>query len=97
LVQIKLAPEFDRFLKALRDPAGKAQIVRRIERLGQGNAGDWAPVGGRVNELRIHTGPGYRVYYITVGTAIIVLLYGSDKSDQQAAIVRAKEIAEQYE
>jgi putative addiction module killer protein len=43
--------------------------------------------------MRIHYGPGYRVYYIDTGTEIIILLCGGDKSTQQADITRAKEIA----
>lgn len=71
--------------------------MRRIERLAAtGNAGDWAPVGGPVNELRIHTGPGYRVFYMHQGSTIIVLLMAADKSDQQSAINKAREIANQY-
>ena len=43
--------------------------------------------------MRIHYGPGYRVYYKDVGNEIVILLCGGDKSTQQTDIARAKQIA----
>ena len=59
--------EFDAWLKALRDPIGKARILARIRAAEAGNFGDAAPVGGGVLEMRIHVGPGYRVYFCRRG------------------------------
>lgn len=58
-----------------------------MRRLALGNPGDVKPVGEGVSELRIHYGPGYRVYYLQRGSLLIVLLCGGDKSAQ------AKDIA----
>ena len=63
-----------------------------MKRVGEGNLGDWAPVGDRVSELRIHYGPGYRVYFTRRGDAIIVLLAGGDKSTQTRDTEIAKAI-----
>jgi len=63
-----------------------------VKRVGDGNFGDWAPVGERVSELRIHHGPGYRVYFTRRGGAIVVLLAGADKSTQTRDIDIAKAI-----
>lgn len=68
-------------------------IAARLNRLAYGLAGDVAPVGAGVSELRIHYGPGYRVYFTRRGTELILLLAGGDKSTQQRDIERAKEIA----
>lgn len=54
---------FSAWMSALRDVRGKAKIAARIDRLAHGNPGDVAPVGEGVSEMRIHFGPGYRVYY----------------------------------
>ena len=55
--------EFDVWLKRLRDPIATARIVARIRSAEAGNFGDCAPVGGSISEMRIHVGPGYRLYY----------------------------------
>ncbi|GHV26266.1 hypothetical protein AGMMS4952_05950 [Spirochaetia bacterium] len=60
----------------------------------EGNPGDSDPVGEGLSEMRIHYGPGHRVYYKDTGKEIIVLLCGDDKSTQQKDIVRAKELAQ---
>jgi len=64
-------------------------IASRLDRLAQGHAGDVESVGEGVSELRIHYGPGYRVYFQKRGNTIVVLLCGGDKRKQQADIERA--------
>lgn len=62
-----------------------------------GNFGDVTPVGEGVSELRIHYGPGYRVYFVQQGATIVILLSGGDKSTQNADITKAKTMATQLE
>lgn len=83
-------PEFDAWLKALRDPIGKARITSRIRSAEQGNFGDCGSVGGGVSEMRIHVGPGYRVYYSRKGEVVYLLLCGGNKSTQSRDIKQAK-------
>jgi putative addiction module killer protein len=82
--------EFDAWLKALRDPVGKARILARIRSAEAGNVGDATAVGGGVFEMRIHVGPGYRLYYCRRGEVTYLLLLGGDKSSQQRDIRAAK-------
>ena len=83
-------PEFDAWLRALRDPIGKARITNRIRSAEQGNFGDCEPVGDGISEMRIHCGPGYRVYYASRGRVMYLLLCGGDKSTQGRDIKQAK-------
>lgn len=85
--------EFDAWLTRLRDAKGKARIVARIRSAELGNLGDVEPVGEGVSEMRIHYGPGYRVYLKKQGTLLIMLLCGGDKSSQQRDIKKAKALA----
>jgi len=78
----------------LNDGIGKALILKRINRLKKGNPGDIEPVGEGIFEIRIHYGPGYRVYYKDASNEIILLLCGGDKSTQQKDITKAKELAQ---
>jgi putative addiction module killer protein len=84
---------YDKWLGKLRDSRAKALIYSRVDRLTEGNPGDAAPIGEGCSELRIHYGPGYRVYFKDTGNEIIILLCGGDKSSQQADIEKAKELA----
>jgi len=73
----------------------RARILARIERMACGNLGD-CKVLGDVMEARVHAGPGYRIYFIREGDAVIVLLCGGDKSSQQRDITRARKLAERW-
>ncbi len=89
--------EFDAWLKALRDSVGKARIISRIRSAEAGNFGDCEPVGEGVSEMRIHCGPGYRVYYSRVGDVVYLLLCGGDKSTQKRDIKQAKALLKSLE
>jgi len=58
-----------------------------------GSLGDWQPVAGEVSELRVHYGPGYRLYFVRRGRVIVVMLSAGDKSTQQRDIRRALKLA----
>jgi putative addiction module killer protein len=71
-------------------------IAARLDRLSQGNAGDVEPVGEGISELRIHNGPGYRIYFQKRGQVIIILLCGGDKSTQAKDIRTARRLATEW-
>lgn len=97
MFEIRETETFSRWLTALRDAQAKARIAARVRRLAFGNPGDVKPVGEGVRELRIHYGPGYRVYFVQRGTVLIVLLCGGDKDTQQKDIATAKRLAKEIE
>ena len=84
---------FVNWLDNLRDSRAKARIIARLDRMEMGNFGDVRPVGGGVNELRIHYGPGYRVYFVQRGLVVVILLCGGNKKTQHADIAKAKMLA----
>ncbi|KGN35314.1 type II toxin-antitoxin system RelE/ParE family toxin [Knoellia subterranea] len=88
--------EFDTWIRKLKDRQGKLRILKRIDRLANGNPGDVAPVGRGVSELRLNVGPGYRVYYLQDGDALVLLLCGGDKSTQSNDIEQAHKLAEEW-
>lgn len=85
------------WLENLRDRKAAAKIAARLARLELGAFGDAEPVGEGVTELRIHFGPGYRVYVIQRCEILVVVLCGGDKSSQDRDIKRAKEMARELE
>ena len=88
---------FDTWFVSLRDLRGKARIQARIDRIAYGHWGDVKSVGDGVIELRVFSGPRYRVYLKQYGETLVVLLAGGDKSSQQNDILRAKQIANDIE
>lgn len=79
-----------RWLDDLRDPRARERIATRLDRLAEGNFGDCIAVGGTIRELRIHYGPGYRVYFARAGKTVILLLCAGSKKTQRADIATAK-------
>ncbi len=92
---IQTTEVFDDWFAKLRDQQAKRRIQTRIDRAEDGNFGDCEPVGEGVSEMRIHYGPGYRVYFTQRGMEIVILLAGGDKSTQIKDIKTALEIARQ--
>ena len=93
---IKKTEHYIKWMAALRDERAKARITSRVLRLANGNAGDVEPIGGGVSELRIHYGPGYRVYFKQTGIEIVILLVGGTKKTQSADIALAKQLASDF-
>lgn len=96
MVELKQTETFRKWLAKLRDARATTAIASRLDRLAFGHAGDAAPVGCGVSELRIHYGPGYRVYFQRRGDTIIVLLSGGDKGSQARDIKNALRLANEW-
>ena len=90
---IRTTERFDSWFEGLSDRKAKARIQARIDRAEDGNFGDCQPVGNGVSEMRIHHGPGYRVYFRRFGRDWVILLAGGEKSTQQADIKAALNLA----
>ncbi len=86
---------FDGWFDSLRDKQSARRIQARIDRAEEGNFGDHKSVGGGVSEMRIHHGPGFRVYFTVQGLEIVILLAGGDKSSQTKDIELAQDLARQ--
>lgn len=93
---IKQTTTYMTWARKLKDQRAKAAIAARIIRLANGLPGDVSPVGQGVSELRIHYGPGYRVYFTQRGDEFVLLLCGGDKSTQSRDIETAKKLAIQW-
>ena len=91
--EISETEQFASWLAKLKDPKGKTRIIRRIKRASDGNFGDSKDLKDGVWEMRIPSGPGYRVYFTQVGDAIYLLLIGGDKASQIKDIEQAKRMA----
>ena len=94
---VKETEPFSKWLLKLKDIKGKVTILRRIDRMKHGNFGDFKSVGDTLYELRITTGPGYRVYYTKDDEKIIILIFCGHKSSQSNDIRKAKKIMKELE
>jgi len=95
--QIRQTSVFSKWLTGLRDVEGKARILARLESCRLGNFGDCKSVGGGIKELRIHAGPGYRVYFVQQRKVVLLLLCGGNKSSQSRDIERAERLLMELE
>ena len=95
MIEVRQTDVFTDWFAGLRDREARARITVRIRRLSLGNPGDVKPVGSGVSEMRIDYGPGYRVYFVGRGDAVVVLLCGGDKRQQDRDIARALELAQE--
>jgi len=86
---LRLTEEFRDWLDALEDKRAQIRIAARLRQVEAGNLGDWKPVRGEVSELRVHIGPGYRLYFARRGSMLVILLCAGDKSSQKGDIERA--------
>ena len=93
MLEVRETSAYATWFATLRDRAAKARIDIRIRRLSLGNPGDVRSVGEGVSELRIHYGPGYRIYFTKQEEVVIVLLAGGDKSSQEKDIRKAKDLS----
>lgn len=85
--------EFAAWLDALKDKRARVRIAARLRQAEAGSLGDWQPVEGEVSEMRVHFGPGYRLYFVRRGRVIVVILNAGDKSTQKRDIRRALKLA----
>ena len=87
---------FTEWFESIRDRNTQQRIDKRLARLEDGNLGDCQSVGGGVFELRLHFGPGYRIYFGQIENTLVLLLCGGDKKSQQGDIVIAKTYWREY-
>ena len=86
---------FERW-RAHLDAVTRARVSRALERLLEGNTSNVRGLSGGVSELKVDSGPGYRVYFGREGQRIIVLLGGGTKKGQQDDIAKALTRWKQY-
>ena len=95
MYQLRQADVFASWLVGLRDVRAQARILARLESARLGNLGDCKAIGSGIREMRIHTGAGYRVYFVQKKEVILLLLCGGSKSSQSRDITRAKKLAQE--
>lgn len=97
MFSVRLTQEFQAWLDGLRNQKAQVRIAARLRMAEAGNLGDWKAVGGKVSEMRVNFGPGYRLYFTRRGNILIVMLAGGDKSSQARDIKRALQILKELE
>lgn len=86
---------FAEWLLGLTDKDAKAAIQDRLDRVERGNFGDCSRYGA-ITELRVHVGPGYRVYLAEDGPVLVILLGGSNKAKQAKGFKEANQCWQEH-
>lgn len=97
MFEIVQSDQFETWFRKLRDRHAKQIISVRLFRLAKGDSGDAKALGDGLHELRIHFGPGYRLYFQRRGNKIILLLCGGTKDSQKPDIAKARAMAKEWE
>ena len=95
-MRVEKTSEYRDWIDELKDRAGRARILVRVDRLIDGNPGQHRDLADGVSELKIDFGPGYRVYYTQRGERLLLLLIGGNKSTQQKDIALAIRLAKNF-
>ena len=90
---IRQTEEFVSWLDELGDKRAQVRIAARLRQVEAGSLGDWQPIEGEVSEMRVHYGPGYRLYFVRRGRVIVIMLNAGDKSSQKRDVRRALKLA----
>ena len=90
MIEVVETDVFQRWMERLKDSMARARILARLRRATMGNLGDWKQLDGRIFELRILHGPGYRLYFAWHGAQLVLLLAGGDKSSQRRDLAAAR-------
>jgi putative addiction module killer protein len=94
---IRLTQQFHDWLEGLNDQRAQVRIAARLRHAELGNLGDCKAVGGKVSEMRVDVGPGYRLYFTRYGNKALVMLLGGDKASQRRDIAKAQRLAVELE
>ena len=78
------------------DANAAARVRTALARMEAGNLSNVKSVGGGVQEYRIQTGPGFRIYLGREGDTLIILLGGGTKRKQRQDIENAKALWRDY-
>ncbi len=94
---IESTTQYNKWFKKLKDASSRIKILARLSRAENGNFGDHKQLGEKLYELRLFSGPGFRIYYTIKKGRIVLLLVGGDKSRQQKDIKKADALLKKLE
>jgi putative addiction module killer protein len=91
-MRVEKTDDYRDWIDGLKDRAGRARVLMRVDRLIHGNPGAHRNLTEGVSELKVDLGPGYRVYYSLRGDRLLLLIAGGDKTTQAKDITKALEL-----
>ena len=94
---LRSTKQFQKWLHKMRDQVTKRKVLARLERIKNGNFGDYKQISSDLFELRFFFGGGLRIYYTIRDSEIIFLLVGGDKSSQSSDIEKAQKMLNEME
>jgi putative addiction module killer protein len=95
--EISSTAVFDKWFRGLKDRTTRNKVLARLDRMQNGNFGDFKSLGDDLFELRFFFGGGLRIYYTIRDQQVVLLLNGGNKSRQSKDIERAKQIMQELE
>lgn len=87
---------YEDWLAGLDSPM-RQKMHMKLARVALGNFGLCKSLSGKLYELKIDAGPGYRIYFALIGVAKILVLLGGSKRAQQRDIEKAKKFLKDFQ
>jgi len=87
--ELRSTEQYDRWFTRLKDSAVKVRVLARLDRIENGNFGDYKRISSNLFELRFFFGSGLRIYYTIQDCRVVLLLSGGNKSTQTKDIEKA--------
>ncbi len=95
--KLRSTNQYDKWFFKLKESTVKIRVLARLNRVENGNFGDFKQISPSLFELRFFFGAGLRIYYTIQDSNVVFLLAGGDKSSQEKDIKKATELLGELE
>ena len=95
--KLRSTKQYDKWFSTLKESTVKIRILARLDRVENGNFGDFKQISPSLFELRFFFGAGLRIYYTIQNSKVVLLLAGGDKASQEKDIEKATELLKEME
>lgn len=95
--KLRSTKQYDKWFFKLKEPTVKIRVLARLNRVENGNFGDFKQISPRLFELRFPFGAGLRIYYTIRSNKVVFLLAGGDKSSQEKDIEKVSGLLKELE
>ncbi|MBW2370714.1 MAG: type II toxin-antitoxin system RelE/ParE family toxin [Deltaproteobacteria bacterium] len=95
--KLRSAKQYDKWFSKLKESTVKIRILARLDRVENGNFGDFKQISPSLFELRFFFGAGLRIYYTIQNSKVVLLPAGGNKASQEKDIEKAAELLKELE
>ena len=95
--KLRSTNQYDKWFSKLKESTAKIRVLARLNRVENGNFGDFKQISPNLFELRFFFGASLRIYYTIQNSTVVFLLAVGDKSSQEKDIEKVAELLKELE